>query len=57
MMQLTFITETCSNTYDEWACHVWAAQGECKANEKFMKASCRKACKACETGSEDDGGK
>lgn len=56
-MQLTFITETCSNTYDEWACHVWAAQGECKANEKFMKASCRKACKACETGSEDDGGK
>ena len=38
--------------YDDWACNVWATQGECEVNPKFMGASCRKACKKC--GSDGD---
>lgn len=44
--------ETCVNKYDEWACNVWATQGECKVNPKFMLESCRKACKKC--GNDDE---
>ncbi|XP_076096037.1 uncharacterized protein LOC143066999 isoform X2 [Mytilus galloprovincialis] len=48
--------DTCTNMYDEWACNVWASQGECKANKKFMLTSCRKACKLCGDDAESDEG-
>ncbi|KAK3095013.1 hypothetical protein FSP39_009149 [Pinctada imbricata] len=40
----------CVNMYDNWQCNVWAKQGECEVNPKFMKVSCKKACNVCGSG-------
>ena len=28
-------------------CHLWAQYGECDANPRYMRESCRKSCRAC----------
>lgn len=42
--------------YDDWACNVWASQGECDVNSKFMGVSCRKACQKCGSGGDENRG-
>ncbi|XP_059138879.1 zinc metalloproteinase nas-15-like isoform X2 [Physella acuta] len=38
---------TCVNTYDSWACYIWANQGECERNPLYMSTYCTKACGKC----------
>lgn len=40
-------TITCINTMADWQCDEWVARGECTANPKYMKSSCRKSCHLC----------
>ena len=42
--------------YADWPCNVWAKQGECEVNPKFMKVSCKKACGVCGGDSDDSKG-
>ncbi|KAK7478304.1 hypothetical protein BaRGS_00030456, partial [Batillaria attramentaria] len=42
------VDEGCRNLYDDWKCSVWANQGECDRNPKYMKRSCMRACGLCE---------
>uniref|UniRef100_A0A2C9LK61 Metalloendopeptidase n=1 Tax=Biomphalaria glabrata TaxID=6526 RepID=A0A2C9LK61_BIOGL len=47
----------CVNDYNSWACYIWANQGECERNPKYMKAYCKKACGECGTGPRSQGKK
>jgi len=46
---------TCYNAMDSWQCAVWANQGECQRNPRFMLESCKKACRLCGDSEEKDG--
>ena len=37
-------------------CGVWARKGECRRNEEYMGASCRRACGLCDGGAAAAGG-
>ena len=37
-----------SGCQDEfYTCHLWAAKGECSANQVWMKKHCKRSCSAC----------
>lgn len=39
----------CANAYaNDTACEVWARQGECIVNDRWMPLNCRRACFTCE---------
>ncbi|KAL4220458.1 hypothetical protein ACF0H5_020859 [Mactra antiquata] len=44
---VTPVDVTCFNAHDDWQCNVWANQGECERNPKYMLDGCRKACHKC----------
>ncbi|XP_045199753.2 zinc metalloproteinase nas-15-like isoform X2 [Mercenaria mercenaria] len=44
---------TCFNAHENWQCNVWANQGECDRNPRFMLDGCKKACHLC--GNDDAG--
>ncbi|WAR27393.1 NAS30-like protein [Mya arenaria] len=47
---------TCFNAHgDDWQCAIWANQGECDRNPRYMTESCKRACKLCGDKSKDDG--
>ena len=35
-------------------CEMWASQGECERNERFMKKQCRKSCRFCVEGEQEE---
>lgn len=37
----------CANFFDNWRCYIWANQGECDSNPRFMRHNCAKACGLC----------
>ncbi|KAK3603705.1 hypothetical protein CHS0354_023311 [Potamilus streckersoni] len=41
--------ELCLNIHESWQCYVWAFQGECEKNPRFMHEGCKKACGMCGT--------
>ncbi|XP_052217899.1 cell death abnormality protein 1-like [Dreissena polymorpha] len=45
----------CFNAHESWQCAVWANQGECQRNPRFMLESCKKACRLCGNEKPDNG--
>ncbi|KAH9503506.1 Blastula protease 10 [Bulinus truncatus] len=45
----------CVNDYNSWSCYIWANQGECERNPKYMKEYCKKACGVCQSGGRGQG--
>lgn len=45
---------TCFNAHEDWQCNVWANQGECNKNPRFMLEGCKKACRLCGNEDKDD---
>lgn len=44
-----YIDDGLCNCQDDYhTCHIWAAKGECTANEVWMKRHCKKSCKVCQ---------
>eukprot|EP00105_Crassostrea_gigas_P030469 XP_011452782.1 PREDICTED: zinc metalloproteinase nas-15 [Crassostrea gigas] len=37
----------CRNQDKDWSCSVWAKQGECDRNPRYMKSKCARACGVC----------
>ncbi|XP_061171818.1 zinc metalloproteinase nas-15-like [Saccostrea echinata] len=37
----------CRNKDKDWSCNVWAKQGECERNPRYMKPNCARACGIC----------
>ncbi|XP_056004354.1 zinc metalloproteinase nas-38-like [Ostrea edulis] len=37
----------CRNKDKDWSCNVWAKQGECQRNARYMKPNCARACGIC----------
>jgi len=37
----------CSCQDEFHTCHIWAAKGECTANEVWMKQNCKRSCNVC----------
>ncbi|KAL9961868.1 hypothetical protein ACROYT_G030900 [Oculina patagonica] len=37
----------CNCQDDFYTCHIWAAKGECSANEVWMKRNCERSCHVC----------
>lgn len=44
--------KSCFNAHDNWQCSIWANQGECNRNPRFMLDGCKKACHLC--GNQDE---
>ncbi|XP_078383081.1 uncharacterized protein LOC144665674 isoform X2 [Oculina patagonica] len=45
----------CNCQDDFYTCHIWAAKGECSANEVWMKRNCKRSCNTCRVMSPVDG--
>lgn len=45
----------CSCQDEFHTCHIWAAKGECNANEVWMKQNCKRSCNVCRVNVAVDG--
>lgn len=43
----THLAVVCRNKDKDWSCNVWAKQGECQRNARYMKPNCARACGIC----------
>ncbi|XP_060580699.1 balbiani ring protein 3-like isoform X2 [Ruditapes philippinarum] len=48
------VDPTCFNAHDDWQCSLWANQGECDRNPRFMLDGCKKACHLCGENEDQD---